>query len=79
MGAMYLSLALAVTAIPFTLGTEWLNAKRVAKDKKCEVQVDAWIYRHSHNLCTYETSRDCTSAGIVLSSDCHIQSLACVE
>jgi hypothetical protein len=41
MGAMYLSLAFAATAIPFTLGTEWLNAKRVAKDKKCEVQVDA--------------------------------------
>jgi hypothetical protein len=41
MGAMYLSLAFAATPIPFTLGTEWLNAKRVAKDKKCEVQVDA--------------------------------------
>jgi hypothetical protein len=46
MGAMYLSLAFAAAAIPFVLGTEWLNVKQVAKDRKCEIQVDAWIYQH---------------------------------
>jgi hypothetical protein len=37
---MYLSLAFAAAAIPFALGMEWLNAKQVAKERKCESQPD---------------------------------------
>lgn len=35
---IYLAVAFAAAAIPFAIGMEWLNAKKIAQQRKCQAE-----------------------------------------